>query len=59
LNEDGTVTFDEAKHVWWEDKVKFLTWFRTYSSMDGDSYYMESWEHSMDPDNTVDFTAAD
>ena len=28
LNEDGSVTFDEAKHVRTQDREEFLRWFK-------------------------------
>ena len=59
MNGDLELTFDEFSHVRTEDKLNFLTWFRSLSNRDGDYYYMESWEHSYDDSGLVDFTNAD
>ena len=59
VNGDSELTFDEFSHVRTEDKVNFLTWFRSLANRDGDSYYMESWEHTYDDSGLVVFSDAD
>ena len=59
VNGDEELTFEEFAHMRTEDKVNFLTWFRSLSNQDGDSYYMESWEHTYDDSGLVVFSDAD
>ena len=60
LNGDEVVTFDEAEHVANEDNDNFNSWFQSLASKDGDSYYLEHWEHQSDESGRIEsFEAAD